>query len=174
MDFSVLISQKYNLSKTLMINATLRVFDDTDYMSYKELQEALNTTCKLHESKNTLASITLDDQIAYQILSEMSEKSLEDACTWTTTTLANIGSSYAVECSNSSLTNLCSQWNDVVGIKDIEKKVEILANATSDSEARSANAGSWIERQMFENESPLFDFFSKIFGCSKGRSNISC
>lgn len=152
-----------------MINASLDVFkNNTNNESYKELQQALKTTCKLHEARNTLDMITLDNQTAYNVLLIMSEKSLEDACSWTNTTLRKVGSSHDIECSNSSLADLCSQWNNVVSIKGVENKVDKLEVTPS------INESSWINNLSLRSESPLFEFFSEVFGCDNVDGKIYC
>ena len=157
-----------------MINASLDVLNsNTTNDAHKELQEALNTTCKLYEARSTLNRITFDNDTAYNILLTMSEKSLKDACTWTSASLTNVGSSYDIECSNSSLTDLCSQWNTVVSIKVVENKVDKLVEREHQL-AASINETGWINNLNLGNESPLSEFFSEIFGCSNMNGTISC
>lgn len=158
-----------------MINASLDVFNNnTTNKSHKIIQEALNTTCKLYEARNTLSRITLDNFTAYNVLVIMSEKSLEDACSWTSAALRNVSSNYDIECSNSSLTDLCSQWNNVVSIKVVENKVDKLVEAHRQITSVAIDETGWINNLSLSSDSSLSEFFSQIFGCSSMNGKISC
>ena len=173
--FSLFV-QKYKLSKTLNVSTSLDVFGNfsTENQDHKRLQEAINTTCKLHEAKNTLAKINLNDTTAYEILSTMSTKSLNDACTWTTSTLnEDFSSSYNVQCDNSSLTDLCSQWNDVVAINKVESKVDILSDSYTDNTAaiRTVDEKKWLNRQSFNSS---FTFLREKYNCTASGNVLMC
>ena len=157
-----------------MVTTSQDVFNlKTTVQQHKELREALNTTCKLHEANNTLAKITIEDQTDYDILRIMSEKSLEDACEWVSSTLnTGFNSSYRVHCDNSSLTDLCSQWNDVIAIQRVEDKVDILRNAYSDSSTeRDVDETAWINAQQFNSSST---FFTESYNCTEENNVLTC
>ena len=74
----------------------------------------------------------------------MSEKSVEDACNWVNETLssAEIGSSglpSSVQCSNvSTLSGICSQWDEFASITTIESKVDRLGSI-------DINQSKWLD-----------------------------
>ena len=98
----------------------------------QSLRSALNATCRLYDANRILPNISLPDQTAQQVLEIMSEKSVQDACTWIDETLrsADIGTSGLpsdVQCSNAStLGNICGQWKEFTSIMRIESKVDLL------------------------------------------------
>ena len=122
--------QKFHLAHSLNVSCSCLNSDSTG--ACQTLRSALNTTCRLYDANRILPNVSLHNQTAQEVLNVLSEKSTEDACKWVNETLgsAEIGSSglpSSVQCSNvSTLSGICSQWNEFVSIMTIASKVDRL------------------------------------------------
>lgn len=118
--------QKNDLIQTLNVSSSCLDSDSTG--ACQTIRTALNTTCRLYEANRILPNISLPDQTAQQVLQLMSNKSVQDACSWMNANLpAGFPSNSGIDCSIvSSLGGVCSQWREYVSIVVIESKVDRL------------------------------------------------
>ena len=142
--------QKLRLARSLNVSCSCLNRNPTGVQcEAPRVRIALNATCRLYDANRILPNISLPDSTSQQILEIMSNKSVQDACTWINETLP-FGLPSDVDCSDvSTLDGICNQWNEFSSILRIKSKVDRLNPSIDESE--------WFQGHPDLNRSDYYD-----------------